>query len=710
MTLSAGDTTRRYRVSGMDCGGCERKAVAAATRVTGVTGAEANAAAGTLLVSFDAGTPPDEAAIGQALRGLGYELKTNEPPSPESSAAAEKAWWQTPKGQLVLVSGALLALAGVLHLLWPGLGDAPFVVATLVGLYPIVTSAWQALRVGEVFTIESLMTVAAAGALIIGAAAESAVVVVLFAVGELLEGVASTQARRSISALSALTPRTARRLDGDEPVEVAADSLVPGERVLIRPGDRIPCDGRIVEGGSHLDESPVNGEAEPRYKSVDDEVLAGTVNRDGALTVAVTRRAEDNTIARIIRLVEDAQAAKAPVARFIDRFARWYMPAVVALAVALAVLPPLAVGMAWSESVYRALALLLIACPCALVISTPAAIAAGLSSGARHGLLIKGGAVLESLGKLKVVALDKTGTLTAGIPEVTDVLAWQSADEDDVLRRAAALERESGHPIAAAIVARAGERGLDLPRVENGRALAGIGVAGQVAGDDLTLASPAYAGRIAVLDEAAKAQMHALEESGKTVAVLVKGDVAVGAIALRDEPREDARDGLAALARLGVRAVMLSGDNPRSAAAIGKLLGIEAYGGLMPEDKAARVAEWQRDGEGPAGKVGDGINDAPALASADVGIAMGSGTDVALETADAALLKNRVTGIAELIGLSRATLVNVKTNVALALGLKAVFLVTTALGITGLWIAVMADTGATVLVTLNAMRLLRHRY
>ncbi|MGO1626042.1 MAG: heavy metal translocating P-type ATPase [Halomonadaceae bacterium] len=713
MTLSANNTAQpefqRLRVSGMDCAGCERKAVAAATRVEGVAHAEANAAAGTLDITPAPNATPSPEAIEQAMRGLGYAV-VSKPAA--GGVEQEPAWWQSAKGRLVLASGALLALAAVLHLAWPALGSWPFVAATLVGLYPIVQAAWRALRVGEVFTIEALMTIAAVGALIIGAAAESAVVVVLFAVGELLEGVASSQARRSISALSDLTPSTAWRLDGEgeHPEEVLAATLVPGQRVLVRPGDRIPCDGRIEQGGSYIDESPVNGEAEPRYKRADDDVFAGTVNQDGALTVEVTRQADDNTIARIIRLVEDAQAAKAPVARFIDRFARWYMPVVVAMALALALLPPLVSGMAWAESIYRALALLLIACPCALVISTPAAIAAGLSSGARRGLLIKGGAVLETLGKLKLVALDKTGTLTVGSPEVTDIDAWHNVDKEEVLSLAGALESESGHPIAAAIVAQATAGALALPTVKDGRALAGAGVSGRIDGVDVTLVNPRYAAGIATLDDAAGERIHALEEDGKSVSVLIKGDVAVGAIALRDEPREDARQGLEALSRLGVKAVMLSGDNARSVAAIGKTLGIEAYGELMPADKAAYVASWQESGEGPVGKVGDGINDAPALAAADVGIAMGGGTDVALETADAALLKNRVAGIAELIRLSRATLANVKTNVALALGFKAIFLVTTALGITGLWIAVMADTGATVLVTLNAMRLLRHRF
>ncbi len=377
----------------------------------------------------------------------------------------------------------------------------------------------------------------------------------------------------------------------------------------------------------------------------------------------------------------------------------------------MAVVPPLVSTMAWSESIYRALALLLIACPCALVISTPAAIAAGLSVGARRGLLIKGGAVLEQLGKLRLIALDKTGTLTAGTPRVTDVEDWATGqNENEVLRLAAAMERDSSHPIATAIFSHAQQLGLVIPQGVANRALPGRGVAGQVEGRELSLITPRHLAEQVVLDEAVSARLSELEGAGKSLAVLVEGDRPIGLIAVRDEPREDAIEGLAALSRLGVEAVMLSGDNARTASAIGESLGIEAYGELMPEDKAQRVRTWQAAGRGPIGKVGDGINDAPALAAADVGIAMGGGTDVALETADAALLKNRVTGIAEMIDLSRATLRNVKTNVALALGLKAIFLVTTAMGITGMWIAVMADTGATVLVTLNAMRLLGYRF
>lgn len=702
------ESVLRFRVEGMDCPGCARKIETAVSKLSGVGDVSANVTAGSVVVTPDESLP-SERAVSEAIHRLGYVVVSEQDISNRRAGAGTPRWWQTAKGRLVLASGVLLTVAVGLELLFPVLGRWPFVAATVVGLVPIVRAAWQSLRGGDVFTIEALMTIAAVGALVIDAAAEAAVVVFLFAVGELLEGVASSRARRSIAALSDLTPAMARLLEDGEVRDVSADTLEPGDRVMVRPGDRLPCDGRILEGASSLDESPISGESVPCEKQIGDDVFAGTVNLGAVLQVEVTRRASDNTIARIIRLVEEAQEAKAPVARFIDRFAHYYMPAVVGIAVLVAVVPPLVAGLAWSESVYRALALLLIACPCALVISTPAAIAAGLSTGARRGLLIKGGAVLEKLGSLKVVALDKTGTLTVGAPRVTDIIGV-SASDDDVLRLAAALERDSSHPIAMAIVERARQASIELPGVHDAHALSGHGVGGSVGSSYLRLVSPRTVSELVQKNRTLGQRITALETSGKSVTVLLDGERPLGVIAVRDEPREDAGAGLASLSRMGLTGVMLTGDNPRTASAIAESLGIEAHAGLLPEDKARLIGEWQASGRGPIGKVGDGINDAPALAAADVGIAMGGGTDVALETADAALLRNRVGGIAELIGLSRATLRNVKTNVALALGFKAIFLITTMFGITGMWIAVLADTGATVLVTLNAMRLLRYRF
>ncbi|WP_249975948.1 heavy metal translocating P-type ATPase [Vreelandella olivaria] len=691
-------------VRGMDCGGCERKVVSAVGRIGGVKEVTANAVIGAVAVEFHPTGKQPRQAVKEAITGLGYEIL-------ESKHQAVVPWWKTPKGQLVIVTGGLLVAAFLFQLLWPVLGQWPFLFATLVGLAPITQAAWKALKAGTPFTIEMLMTIAAVGALFIDAAAEAAVVVFLFAVGELLEGVAASRARRSISALANLTPSTAYLIEPDGQREVAVNTLQPGQRVMVRPGDRVPCDGLVLKGTSELDESPVNGESVPRLRAEGDDLFAGTINLSGTLEVEVTRSSDNNTIARVIRLVEEAQAAKAPVARFIDRFAYYYMPAVVAAALLMAIIPPLLSLLSWSESVYRALALLLIACPCALVISTPAAIAAGLSSGARQGLLIKGGAVLEQLGKLRTVAFDKTGTLTEGKPTVTDIVSFQEqVDSKALLRLAATLESGSSHPIAKAIVGHAQASGLGLGNLEEGQAQVGKGVSGRVDGKSLALLSPhALDTKVAVSDQL-KQSIHALEEDGKSVAVLLEEQQVLGLLAVRDEPREDARAALAALSQLGVQSVMLSGDNTRTARAIGDMLGIEAHGQLMPEDKARYIKELNSHGRGPIGKVGDGINDAPALAAADVGIAMGGGTDVALETADAALLKNRLIGIAQLIALSQATLGNIKVNVAVALGLKAFFLVSTALGFTGMWIAVLADTGATVLVTLNAMRLLGYRF
>ena len=724
-TSAVSPSPTTLRVQGMDCGGCERKVEAALNRLNHVEHVSASSVTGSVRLTAPPGKTLPHSDIESTITALGYQVIDESVNTTESEKSS--SWWQSPKGRLVIVSGVLLALAWGLKFAWPTLGSWPFIAATVVGLVPVIQRAWQALKMGNPFTIEMLMSIAALGALAINAAAEAAVVVFLFAVGEMLEGVAAAQARRSISALSKLTPSTARLMEQGEAREVAAASLVPGQRVQVRPGDRLPCDGQIIAGHSSIDESPVNGESVPRERSEGESVFAGTVNLDGVLEVEVTRSAENNTIARVIKLVEEAQAAKAPVARFIDRFAFYYMPAVVGVALLVAIVPPLVSTMLWSESIYRALALLLIACPCALVISTPAAIAAGLSVGARNGLLMKGGAVLEQLGKLKRVALDKTGTLTAGKPSVTDVESLEAGSRLDksrcaeIVRLAAALEQGSSHPLAVAISDYYDrQEGASVPTVQGARALAGQGVAGHVEGRELMLVSPRYLQSFTQHTGEIKARIAALEAQGKSLAVLIEigiegedgieSERLLGLIALRDEPREDAREGLQALERLGVQAVMLSGDNARTVAAIGEQLGIEAEGELMPEDKAQRVREWQAQGLGPVGKVGDGINDAPALAAAEVGIAMGSGTDVALETADAALLKNRVGGIAEMIALSQATMRNVKTNVALALGFKALFLVSTALGITGMWVAVMADTGATVLVTLNALHLLRYRF
>jgi Cd2+/Zn2+-exporting ATPase len=576
-----------------------------------------------------------------------------------------------------------------------------------VGLIPIARRAVMAALNGSPFTIETLMTIAAVGAVVIDASEEAAAVVFLFLVGELLEGVAAGRARASIKALATLVPKTALVEDGGKTTEVPAESLAIGSTILVRPGDRVPADGIILLGDTSIDESPVTGESVPKTKGPEDQVFAGTINQDAAIRVKVTAAAADNTISRIIDLVEQAQESKAPTERFIDRFSTYYTPGVMVVAALIAVVPPLAFGGDWSEWIYKGLAVLLIGCPCALVISTPAAIAASLSAGARRGLLMKGGAVLESFRKVTKVAFDKTGTLTEGKPKVTDVVG-ASRSEKETVELAANLEIGSSHPLAVAILAKARENGYEPTSATDGKAIGGEGVVGTVNGASLFLGSPQAAEKRVQLSQELRERITSLNDQGKTVSVLLVNEQVAGLLAMRDEPRADAAAGIAALKELGISAVMLTGDNKRTAAAIAASLGIEPRAELMPQDKQRIVGEMQKAGEIVA-KVGDGINDAPALAAADVGIAMGGGTDVALETADAAVLHGRVMDVANMVALSRATMSNIFQNITISLGLKAVFLVTTVVGITGLWPAILADTGATVLVTANAMRLLGWR-
>jgi Zn2+/Cd2+-exporting ATPase len=616
-----------------------------------------------------------------------------------------KRWFQTGKGKLVIFTGILLGAAWAVEFLFPGpVGYWAFVAACVIGVAPVARRAFAAATMGQFFTIESLMTIAAIGALFIGAAEEAALVVFLFAVGEVLEGVAANKARDGIRALANLVPKTALLVEGDKTREVAAASLTVGQTVLARPGDRIPADGEIVDGTSGVDDSPVTGESMPVTKGPGDPVFAGSINTEAALRIRVTKAAEDNTISRIIRLVEEAEGARAPTERFIDRFSRWYMPLIVALSALVILIPPLTMGAPWETWIYRGLTLLLIGCPCALVISVPASIASALSAGAKRGLLMKGGAVIEAASKVRAVAFDKTGTLTHGKPQVTDIIPTGTATEAEVIRLAAAVEAGSSHPLAQAILRRV--EGVDLPPATDARAIMGKGVSATIESRSLTVASPRFAAEQGALQGDWIRRATALEAEGKTVAVLFEGNSALGLIALRDEPRTDAIDAVRQLRAMGITPTILTGDNPRTAAAIAESLGTEFRAEMLPEDKLAAIREMAETSG--VMMVGDGINDAPALKQASVGVAMGSGTDVALETADAAILRDRVTDIPTIIRLARATMGNIRQNVIIALGLKAVFLVTTVFGITGLWIAILADTGATVLVTLNALRLLAY--
>ena len=741
-----------WRVEGMDCAACVAKVTKAVQRLPGVSDVEVNLMAERLSVSLAPGAATSDAVIKQ-VEALGYnatllpasgtapmpaaaKLHVHGPNCDHDHAGHDhtshdhpghshasgghvhgqdnppnpaKSWWNTSKAHLVWLLGALVVGACALSLLLPErLTYLLFLTATAVALVPFGRRAIALARAGSPFSIETLMCTAAIGAAVIGAAEEAAVVVLLFAIGELLENVAAGRARAGIQALAGLMPRTAQRLRADGTTEqVPAAALVIGDLVLVRPGDRVPCDGVIIEGNSALDESPLTGESVPVARGPGDAVAAGSINTDGVLRVRTARMASDNTIARIIRLVEEATASRAPTQRFIERFSEYWTPGAMVVSAAVVLGAPLALGWDWNTSLYRGLAVLLIACPCALVISVPAAMASGLSAGARRGLLVKGGAALETLGAARTVAFDKTGTLTQGRPRVTDLVA-NGVAETELLRLAAAVEQGSAHPLASAVMAEAARQAVVVPAARAASAIPGRGVTATVEDRLVGVGSPDWAiGTGATFPPGMAARIEALEGEGRTVAVVTADTVVLGLIALRDEPRADAAAGIAALTALGVQSVMLTGDNARTGGAIAASLGMQVKAKLLPVDKLREIAALRA--AGPVIMVGDGINDAPALAAASVGVAMGSGTDVALEAADAAVLRDRVTGVAELVSLSRATMANVKQNVAVAVGLKAVFLVTTLLGITGLWPAIMADAGATVLVTLNALRLLRFR-
>jgi Zn2+/Cd2+-exporting ATPase len=716
-SATSGPTPLRYRVDGMDCPSCASKIETALKRLGGGEGILVNYQSQTLALRLDEASTP-RAAIESQIRSLGYDVSLLEAPSfsPISDPAAEqsasdaaagvKPWWRTRKAVPLLAIGALLILGYLLGQVLPEVGGWPELPAALLGLWFAGGRAVALARAGSPFSIEMLMSIATVGAVLIGATAEAGVVVFLFTAGELMEGIAAGRARAGIQALTALVPRTAWLIEGEDVRQVAAVAVQVGQMVLVRPGDRVSMDGTVVEGASELDESPVTGESVPVVKREGDMVLAGSVNGSGVLRVRATRAAADNTIARIVHMVEEAQASRAPTARFIERFSAIYTPVVVAVALLTVLVPPLAFGEAWETWLYRGLALLLIGCPCALVLSTPAAITSGIAAGARRGLLIKSGAALEMIGRVRAVAFDKTGTLTRGQPMVTDVVAF-AGTERSVLGLAASVENGSSHPIARAILERAAADAIPLRPATNARTIPGHAATATITGKQVVVGSPRFAAQQSPLPADIDLRVSALEGDGKTVVLVLSDGQPSGLLALRDEPRADAATGLTKLRELGIRPVMLTGDNRRAADAIGTALGIEARSELLPDDKLREITALKA--QAPVAMVGDGINDAPALATASVGIAMGGGTDVALETADAALLGGRVTDVAALVRLSQATMRNIHQNVAIALGLKAVFLVTTLVGITGLWPAILADTGATVIVTMNALRLLRYR-
>ena len=735
---------QRFQIAGMDCANCAQSIEKGVARLDEVETAAINFTTGTLCVR---GPVAAERVVAR-VRELGYDVEgatsderrvTSDESPPASTGVLRYLWNQTDTRAALIA--ALLVLPGLLFdELLPGLGiESPVfaalaVLAMVIAGLPIARSAVAALRVNREITINLLMTIAAVGAVVIGAYTEAGLVMVLFALGEALEGYTAARARDAIRGLSALAPTEAIVLrDGGE-ARVAVAALRVGDAIVVRPGERLPMDGRVLAGASAVDQAPITGESRPVDKAPGDEVFAGSVNGQGTLEIGVTAVAEDTTISRMIRLVAEAQERRAPAQRFVDRFARVYTPAVIVVALLVAVVPPLLFDAPFLDPapdvrgwLYRALALLVVACPCALVISTPVTLISAISNGARHGVLFKGGAYLEALSRVRAIAFDKTGTLTRGEPvvvevaaddcskekESTDLRTLESVDSpcsacDDLLALAAAVERRSEHPLARAVVAAAEARGVAerYPAAAGVTANSGRGVTGQVNGRQVEIGSHAW------FDDNIDHLPHcdairAADARGHTTILISHDGDYRGYIALADAPRDDSAAALAELRQLGLGPlVMLTGDHAATAERIAAAVGLtEVRAGLLPGDKVSAV-EALRVNHGSVAMIGDGINDTPALAAANVGIAMGRAAQ-ALETADVVLLGDGLRQLPFAVRLARAAMGTVRFNVALSIAIKLIFFVLVLLGSGSMWLAVLADVGTSLLVTANGMRLLR---
>ncbi|MGE0814556.1 MAG: heavy metal translocating P-type ATPase [Vicinamibacterales bacterium] len=692
-----------FRVAGMDCA---EEAAILERRLTPMPGVESlsvDVVGQRMRVAHDAAVVT-ASAIADAVAQTGmrawleHERPVDLPTSGEGLTPVIVA------GMAIGAGLAVQALAPDPRWAWPAFALA----VALAGRQPAVKALGSIRR--RSLDIHVLMLVAVVGALALGDWAEAAAVVWLFAVSQWLEVRTMERARDAIRGVITLAPVEAVVRHGDHDHVTPVDRVAPGTIIAVAPGAKVPLDGVVVAGRSDVNQAPITGESLPVPRAVGDEVFAGTINGQGALDVRVTRAVRDTTLARIVHLVESAQAQRAPAQQLIDRFARWYTPAVVALAAAVFVVP-VAAGGAPAIWAYRSLVLLVVACPCALVISTPVSIVAALAVAARHGVLVKGGLHLERLAAIRVVAFDKTGTLTAGTPRVASVRSVGAAPEDEAFGAAAAAELRVAHPIARALVEAARERGIDVPAAEDVREHPGLGVEARVGGRRVVVGNGAWAIEHGV-DPAVVS--HAADESagrGETpVFVLVDGAAQL-VVGVADRPRAVAADVVRLLRDHGVGHVaLLTGDTPGAAAALARATGVtDVRAGLLPADKLAAVREL-REAHGPIAMVGDGVNDAPALAAADVGIAMGAvGSATAIEAADVALMSDELQKLPYALRLSRAALANVRTNIALSLGLKVAVLVLAVAGWSTLWMAILADTGASVVVVANAMRLLRHQ-
>ena len=688
-------------VGGMDCASCAASIETALKRHDGVQGVRVDVVGGRVRITY-AGTRLTRDDLAGVVRRVGFQVEQQDGPAPQS-------FWRRRGRHVMTASAAIFFALGVVAgwLAAPRFVElALLALSTFAGGWFVVPRGVRAVM-HRALDMNFLMSLAAGGAWIIGAPTEAAATLSLFAIAELLESFSMDRARNAIKALMDLSPAAATvRRDGAE-VRVPITEVKVGETVVVRPGEKISVDGEVVLGRSSVNQAPITGESMPVDKAAGDDVFAGSLNGQGVLDVRSTKPASDTTLARIVHAVEVAQATRAPSQRFVDQFARVYTPAVVVVAAVLAVGPPLLGFGTWHEWVYRALTMLVVACPCALVISTPVSIVSGLAGAARGGVLIKGGAHLENLGRIAVVCLDKTGTLTEGRPTLAAIIALDGHDEREVLRLALGVERYSEHPLARAVMEAGETRGLEPPASSDVEALIGRGARARIGAQTIYVGNERLLADIGVPKGGTAQQALArLEREGMTAVAVVAGDRVVGVLGIADRVRTNARRALERLHDAGVRRiVMLTGDNDATAKAVGTLVGVdEVHSQLLPLDKVRLVRELENSGLRVA-FVGDGVNDAPALAAASVGVAMGvAGTDVALETADVALMADDLEKLAFAVRLSRRTLGIIKQNVAVSLAIKAVFLVLAVGGWATLWMAVAADMGGSLIVVANGLR------
>jgi Cd2+/Zn2+-exporting ATPase len=680
--------------------------------LAGVGEIKVNLMAGTATIAHDQRVTPEQ--LIQAIGTAGLKASTM-----ERSEAGDEHSGDASRVHLILViiSGVFTGVSLLFQ--WQNL-FAPYgkaaaaVMGILAGGWFIFPKAIRALRHVSL-DMNVLMSVAVIGAAAIGEWTEGAAVVFLFALSELLEGFSVARARRAIQSLLELTPDTALVKRDDQIQEVRVEEVALEEILLIKSGARVPLDGVVTFGESAINQAPITGESMPVEKKPGDAVFAGTINGEGSLEVKVTKASTDTTLAKIIKLVGEAQSQKAPSQRFVDRFAKIYTPTVFGVAILVLLSGPLLFDGTWLTWTYRSLVLLVIACPCALVISTPVSIVSGLTAMARRGVLIKGGVFLEEIGRLKALAVDKTGTITEGKPRVQQVIPWNGKSEEEILRIAAAIDTHSEHPLAQAVAKYAEERKIQFPRSENYQSKTGRGAEARIDGHLYFVGNHRFAHESAVCSDELEQKLGELEAQAMSVVIVghkphedCQGEV-LGILAVADTVRPNAAEAIKALHAAGVETVvMLSGDNQRTVDAISKQVGIdEAKGDLLPDQKIERVRELLAQHK-HVGMIGDGVNDAPAMAAASVGIAMGgAGTDTAIETADIALMQDDLSKVAEAIQLGHRTVRVIQVNITFALGVKAVFLVLALSGHTSLWLAILADTGATLVVIANALRLLR---